>query len=299
MKKYHYSIFGLIIESEIELPGLIQLNIAPPDTWIRLGSVPEHLKEAQNKGILYESSNNDFLFRLDSIGRYRVQNGSEITIQADQNASPEEIQLFLLGSAMGGLLHQRGILPIHGSAISKDQDAYIIAGVSSSGKSSLAAAFSERGFTLLTDDVSVIHFKQGKPMVHPGTPYLKLWGDVLSNFNEVSELQRVRPKLEKFYKPVRTIPLTDPVALRNIIVLGVKNTPGFSIEKLSGAESFNQLWNNTYRMQYSENLDQGTVQFKNLAKLANSTKIFRVERPAHPLQLKEFADFIQQNIIKQ
>ena len=84
-----------------------------------------------------------------------------------------------------------------------------------------------------------------------------------------------------------------------IIILGVKNTPGFTVEELSGAESFNQLWNNTYRMQYSENLDQGTTQFKNLSKLANSTKIIRVERPAHPLQLLEFADFIQQKIIKQ
>lgn len=299
MKKYHYTIFGLIIESEIELPGLIQSDTAPPDTWIRLGSVPEHLKEAQNKGVLYEASKNDFLFRLDSIGRYRVQNGSEITVQAEKNASLEEIQLFLLGSAMGGLLHQRGILPIHGSAISNDHDAYVIAGVSSSGKSSLAAAFSERGFSLLTDDVSVIQFKDGNPFVHPGTPYLKLWSDVLSQFNEVSELQRVRPKLEKFYKPVRKTPLTEPVALRNIIILGVKNSPGFTLEKLRGAESFNQLWNNTYRMQYSENLDQGPTQFKNLSKLANSTEIFRVERPAHPLQLTEFADFIQKNIINQ
>ena len=40
------------------------------------------------------------------------------------------------------------------------------------------------------------------------------------------------------------------------------------------------------------------TQFKNLSKLANSTKMFRVERPAYPLQLSEFADFIQQKIIE-
>ena len=115
---------------------------------------------------------------------------------------------------MGGLLHQKGVLPIHGSAIANDQDAYIIAGVSSSGKSSLAAAFSKMGFSLLTDDVSVIQFKDKKPFVHPGTPYLKLWSDVIAHLNDDSDMQRVRPKLEKFYKPVRTSPLKDPVALK-------------------------------------------------------------------------------------
>jgi hypothetical protein len=296
MKKYQYTIFGLNIESEIELPGLIPSDTSPPDTWIKLGQVPEHLENVKNKGVLYESSLNDFLFKLDNVGRYRVTNGKEITIQPYKKATPEEIQLFLLGSAMGGLLHQRGILPIHGSAISNEKEAIIIAGVSSSGKSSLAAAFSKRGYTLITDDVSVIGFENKKPVVHPGTPYLKLWSDVLLHLNESTEMKRVRPKLQKYYKPVREKPMTVPVFLKCIIILAVKNTPDFNMEKLNGADRFNQLWNNTYRMQYSENLDQSITQFKNLSKLANGIEVFRVERPAYPLQLDELADFIQQEI---
>lgn len=297
MKKYRYTIFGLVIESEIELTGLIQSNATPPDTIIKLGKVPEHLEEIKNKGILYESSKNDFLFKFETVGRYRVKNGREIIVQPNKNATPEEIQLFLLGAAIGGLLHQRGILPIHGSAIATEKESFIIAGASSAGKSSLAAALSERGYSILTDDVSAIGFTKEQSFVYPGTPYLKLWGDVLSYFNEVSELKRVRPKLEKYFKPVRSNPLPEHVMLKCIIILGVKNTPGFTLESINGADKFNQLWNNTYRMQYSENLDQGISQFNNLTKLVNCTKVIRVERPAYPLQINELADFIQKEII--
>lgn len=297
MEKFHYAIFGLNIESEIELPGLIPSETGPPDTWIKLGKVPEHLDNVKNQGVLYEASSDDFLFKLDNVGRYRVQFGKEITVQPEKKTTPEEIQLFLLGSAIGGLLHQRGILPIHGSAVSNDQGAMIIAGVSSAGKSSLAACFSERGYSILTDDISVIGFNNKKAVVHPGTPYLKLWGDVLSYYEEVSEYKRVRPKLEKYYKPLRRTAITSPVPLNRVIILSVKNTSGFTKERIAGAERFNLLWKNTYRIQYSENLDQSVTQFKNLSKLANSIEVFRVERPAYPLQINELADFIQQEII--
>lgn len=178
------------------------------------------------------------------------------------------------------------------------KEAHIIAGVSSAGKSSLAAALSKRGFSILTDDISVIGFKKEIPYVHPGTPYLKLWSDVLSHFKEDNKLKRVRPKLEKFYKPIRKTSLTEAVPLKSITILSVKNTPGFNFERLGGANMFNQLWRNTYRMQYSENLDQSTTQFNNLSRLSNNTNVFRVERAAYPLEIDELADFIEEKIIK-
>jgi len=58
-------------------------------------------------------------FRLDvpGVARYRVEEGKRIIIEPLANASPEKVRLFLLGSTMSALLYQRGLLPLHGSAV--------------------------------------------------------------------------------------------------------------------------------------------------------------------------------------
>ena len=58
-------------------------------------------------------------FRLDvpGVARYRVEEGKRIFVEPLANASPEKVRLFLLGSTMSALLYQRGLLPLHGSAV--------------------------------------------------------------------------------------------------------------------------------------------------------------------------------------
>lgn len=297
MKKYYYRIFGLNIESEIELPDLPFDHSYPIDVVIKYGKIPRHIVNAKNKGVLYESKQNDFLFRLENVSSYRVQNGNTITVQPNEKATSEEIRLFLLGSTMGGLLHQRGILPIHGSAVEKDNKALIIAGASSSGKSSLAAGMSELGYSIISDDISVIEFQnENKVMVQPGTPYLKLWNDVLSYFKEDPNLTKVRPNLDKYYLPKKTVTPNKAIPLEKIIALSVKNSSGFVHRKIHGAQKFELLRNNTYRLQYSEPFEQSKLQFFNLTKLANSVEIYKLERPISPLQVNELASFIHKNI---
>ena len=66
----------------------------------------------------------------------------------------------------------------------KDGKAWIIAGISGTGKSSLAAVLVRRGYPLLADDVSVIGFQDNEPVVYPGIPHLKLWYDVMKKLGE-------------------------------------------------------------------------------------------------------------------
>ena len=52
----------------------------------------------------------EFLLKLDDIARFLVQHGEEILIQPAAESDEDGIRLFLLGSALGALLHQRGRL---------------------------------------------------------------------------------------------------------------------------------------------------------------------------------------------
>lgn len=54
---------------------------------------------------------------MDGIAGYYVTEGDTIVIEHESNTADEEVLLFLMGSAMGALLHWRNILPLHGNGI--------------------------------------------------------------------------------------------------------------------------------------------------------------------------------------
>jgi len=163
-----FHIFGLLVESELPLPELITV-VSPPNVYIRFGKIIEQVEIPSVSGICYRNYTDKFLMKVDGVACFLVENGNSITIDRAEGGSDDEIRLFLLGSAFGALIHQRGILPLHGSAIVVNNQALIFSGISGAGKSTLAAGFMKRGYMLLTDDVCVITLdNEGKPIAHPG-----------------------------------------------------------------------------------------------------------------------------------
>ena len=114
---------------------------------------------------------------LDSeAGRYAVRGGCEIFYDPAEGASARNVRLYLLGSAFGALLHQRGILPLHANAVALDGQVHAFLGHPGAGKATLAAAFHDRGYRLLSDDVCAVRLDaQDRPWVEPGMPRLRLW----------------------------------------------------------------------------------------------------------------------------
>jgi hypothetical protein len=159
-----YALYGLLLDSEMECPKLVPAEApdAEPDDRIRLGPMPQALDDAKKKGVLYQISPDRFLLGLGKIARYLVSEGREIVIERVPGGSDDAVRVFLFGSVFGALLHQRGVLPLHGSAVMPSRGATIFAGPSNSGKSALAAAFHRRGYDVLADDVCAITFDAGK-----------------------------------------------------------------------------------------------------------------------------------------
>lgn len=299
LRTYIYKVYGVIIESEIELPELIPAPNQMPEVRIRIGNVPPHLPEVKGSGVLYEAYPNDFLFRLDTVAAYRIRNGNEIIVESKNAAAPEEVRLFLLGSAIGALIHQRGSIPIHGSSIVINDSALIIAGASASGKSTLAAGLSEKGYKILADDISVVALdKEGIFKVYPGIPHLKLWKDVTEHLDFKSHYEKVRPTLEKYKIPLNNTSSFNEYEVKDIVVLSTKNSEGFTFERKSGIEKFNLLRENTYRYQFLEGMGLTETHFKNISTLANRVNITRIERPSSPLLINELIAFLENNVIK-
>jgi len=136
---YHYFAHGLSITSELLCPELTQVepNGHAPDVIIRLGATPTTLENPTKQSVLYQAKPNHFLLTLDQIARFWVQDGKQITIEPAAESHEDTIRLFLLGSALGALLHKRGQVGLGPVSDRLRGHSTIISGPSGVGKSSL------------------------------------------------------------------------------------------------------------------------------------------------------------------
>ena len=296
---YHYHAFGLSVASQIEIPEFVSSeNSIDEQVIIKINNVPEKLDHAQFSGVRFEGLPGKFLLKVDNVARYLVSNGTTIEIQAYENSKEKDIRLFLLGSAIGALLHQRGLLPMHGSAVQIKEKAFLFSGISGVGKSTLAASFAKQGFPVLTDDVCVVSTNDnGKPLIYPGYPQMKLWADSIARLGaEAEKLNAVRDGIQKYGVSFNNSYTGEPLELAGIYIISTKNTDGFTLKEIKGIEKFNILKNNTYRLNFIKGTGTTPTHFKHLNNIAQHCFAKTLERPSKGFHLAELTDLITTDI---
>ena len=102
-----------------------------------------------------------------------TSNGKRIFIR--QSCPEWRNALFiLLNPALAVSLYLQGMSPLHATSLVRNKEAYLFAGISGAGKSSLAAALIRQGLALHADDISVFSLENGRPVVQAGYPRLKI-----------------------------------------------------------------------------------------------------------------------------
>ena len=265
----------------MDATDIAKTNIAGADVEVVYDSVSEELAGAIAGGIRYQGRPGRLLLKVDGVARFLVCDGRRIIIDRAALADDDDVRVFLLGSALGALLHQRNAIVLHGSAVIINGTAVAFVGPSGIGKSTLAAAFRQRGAVVLTDDMCVLWpDDSGQMHVHPGLPEAKLWIDSLQRLDiAASELQQIRRTLEKRALPLGAAFASSPAPLKHIYVLRSAASAGISIVKLHGPQVFAALKNQTYRVQFLEGLGTRTAHFRNMLSLAQQVSISSVIRP--------------------
>ncbi len=290
--------FGLTISSVIPLPALpvhpSRVNEAP-DVVIEFGETPLALENPVYKGVRYQAGKDEFLMRVDNVARYYVQAGRNITITPEDGSTPDDILVFLMGSAMGALLHQRNILALHAGAIKVNGGSVLFTGPSGIGKSTLAAGFHKRGYPVLSDDVCAITIENNRPMVVPGFPRLKLWADALKKLDtDKDTLTSVRwgKDLKKYFLPVQDIP-SAPVPVKSVFILKSDNTGEMKLTELKGNEKIDPLIANTYRKRFLDGLGGKKYHFKQCSAIAAKATVHKTVRPNDGFLLDELMNMIE------
>ncbi len=288
-KKYSYKIFGFNIESTFPFLDMSE-TAGKAEVSISYGKVPQTLAENRVEGLWFEANADEFLLLVEGVAGYYVARGDTITIAPEKGASEAEIMLYLMGSAMGALLFQRKILPLHGSAIKVGDHGVIFLGDSGIGKSTLAGALQKQGYPLLADDICAITISEkGEALIIPGFPRLKLWADTLRQFAEGRQgLTRVHQDVtfEKYFYPARNM-AAEPVAVGAVFILQSHDQDEFEIVSLTGAEKIDPLFDNTYRPEFLEGIGSLKGHFKQCAAVAAQSQIWRFIRPQKGFLLKE------------
>lgn len=298
--KYHYQAFGLSIASEIELPELPTFETADPDLTIAFGEAPDRLTNPIAENVLVQSAPNEFLLTYDGVANYYATNGNKITIQADKEADHEKIKLFLMGTVLTALLHQRQLWPIHASGIEVEGKCIAFSGISGAGKSTTASQFAKRGYKVLADDVCAVTIDEhGVPVVQSGYPQLRLWKDSL-NMLEVdhNDLTPVRNELMKFGYPIDDNFKPEPIPLKRIYMLQRHNKEGVEITDLKGAQKFQRMIRSTHKADLTKGQGNQKLQFQVCGDAAKHIDIRVVKHSYNQKDVDDFIDQLEQDFSK-
>lgn len=203
----------------MELPELLSGD-GPEDVTIRIGELKSLREEVLSKGVLFHYLEKEaFLFRK-GMGSILVRDGHEIIV--DLSSAPNEMAArpLILNAGMAILLHQRGLLALHASAVSVSGGAVIFLGMPGAGKSTTAAALHQNGHAVLSDEVVAIYAGEGVPLVYASCPLLRLMPEViLSLGGDWTTLPKVHPAEDKRIQMAERDFSPGPHPLRRIYIL--------------------------------------------------------------------------------
>jgi hypothetical protein len=216
---FAYSGFGLKFESEIALEELPEYaGSGEADVKIKLAEIPRSSGEQPG----YTLTDGGTLLSVPRVARFLIKDGRTIMVEPDPAASERNIRLYLLGSAMGVVLHQSGLLPLHANSVVIGNNAFAFCGHSGAGKSTLAAWFHDRGCDILADDVCVVGFNEGeKPLAYPGIPRMRLWREALEASGRIADdYPQSFEDMDKYDVPTRrSSGLSEALPLKAVYLL--------------------------------------------------------------------------------
>lgn len=279
---FQYQLNGLRFASELELPTKEHPFKEEPEVTLKLGSVPAQLDNPVVKGARHMSAPNQYILDGTGVAKFAVFNGDEIIVDIYPGAPIDDVILFLNGTVLAALAHQRGLLPLHSSVIEYKGKAILFIGVSGAGKSTTAAAFQQLGFPLVTDDVATIDIIDDVPYTFPNLPRLKLWKRSLHMLSlENEEYNKVRQELNKYYVPTAGN-FSTKVQLELDTVFYITTNAELqepTVKPLEGIEKFHTLKHNVHRSRLVRGFKQTVPNFQILSKVANHCKVYHLARP--------------------
>lgn len=300
----YYQAHGLLIQSDIHFPGLLKINPQElnhyPGEKVKISLIEEYDPDLEilSEGIFrvatqYQITRNSIQLLWDNEFLCAIKNGEEIQINKHSSLPKNFLYSLIQGAALGVLLHQKGCLVLHASAVNIDGSGVAFTGHNRMGKSTTTMAFINQGYPLIADDILSIRILNGTPQVFSGNPYLKLWPEVIRKFpGNCKSLHLIHPESTKKACILKSSSLGS-FTLKKIYVLE-KNTQ-MSISEISPGESLMELIRNSYCANIFQESDEEKY-FREYAALLSTVPLKKLERFDSLKRLPELVKLVEDDL---
>jgi hypothetical protein len=295
---YDYLLCSWRVRSDLELPQLLPWTGPDRDADITIarGEVPELLDNAVSTQRWWMVDANDtILLTIPGLVRFLVREGRSVTVEILRSEAAQGWRLFLLGTVLNYLCHQRGLFPLHAATLKIGGCNIAIAGHSGTGKSTLAGALMQRGHGLLSDDVTVLETASPRNgWVLPAFPRLKLWYDSCRALGiDPITLPRVRDSLDKIDYGQNLDFDPTPGPLEGIVILNEGEALG--LEPQAKTHAVPSILDYVARPGLSRILGRGPALFAQAAILSSQVEVVRLTRPKKFDLLQDTAVLIEEH----
>lgn len=298
-ERRYYRAYGLTVASDVALPELQPAEPATPDILIAIGMIDMPKPSPETATIFRFEPDRQYL-AWHAVGAFLISDFSRIDIEPAPGVDDALLAFPLLGPVMALLLHQRGLLVLHASAIAVAGRGAIFMGDKGAGKSTTASALIRAGHDLLTDDVVALDLANpATPMIVPGFPQIKLAADAAAaiSLGQAEVRPQVHPAIEKMQHRLHgafsggTVPATRIYVLERGQKAGITPLPGIAalpaIIKFSYVTRFGRA---------ALSGDFATLHFRQCSAIANHVGVFRLEVPTGLDRIGEAVEVIEADL---
>jgi hypothetical protein len=308
-----YRVYGLHLGANRCIPGLTpDAAASAPDVEVRLGClppIPEPVRARDNEEEEWPEvvsglpgARRGFRLRYEDGTVFIVDDaGCNVWAGWPVTSSLEDTAAYLLGPVLALVLRLRGVTCLHASAFAADGAAVALVGPSGAGKSTTAAAFAERGLTVLSDDVLALAAEGADILAQPGYPRLRLWPDAADLlYGDRDALPPLTPNWDKRFVDLQSRRggfWPSSLALRAVYLLGEcrDDTRAPCVEPLTASQALLGLLANC-RNDFGTNRATRKRDFELLGQLVRRLPVRRVVGRAGPGSLSRLCDTIGEDL---
>jgi energy-coupling factor transporter ATP-binding protein EcfA2 len=248
-----YRGFGTGIRSEFALPELEDNADGAVDIEIVRGLV-DRPAPVGVLGRAHAFDPAETYLGMSNVGKFLISGSRCVTCELFPDF-PEHLAGFaLLGPVMATIMHLRGNLVLHGSALEVDNGAVVFLGDKGAGKSTMAGAMTTAGHALITDDVIAVSADEsGLSAVVRAYPTIKLSDAALNNLGadgfEVLPLDAKIPSKQRARVAVAPQRERTPIIGIYILCRGAADAAPH-VDMLPLGEALPQLFAHSYMTRY-------------------------------------------------
>jgi hypothetical protein len=295
---HNYTAHGLIISSQINFPELIECS-GKSGINIKYGEFDYSSEEVLEEGVFriashYILTENSVYLIWNHINICQIHKGQEIIVNSQTGIDETFLRALILGPALGILLHQRGRLVLHASAVNINDTAVAFMGHNGAGKSTTTFSFMNNGHPLISNDILSIDFRNGLPVVYPGLPRIKLWPESLELSRKNMRSFPIHPESRKRSCFVDNFYNRD-IYLKHIYV--IKNSEKTFLEELKPQDALLELIRNSYCANIFQNSDQAT-NLKEYAKIVKNVSIKQLNIKRSLDKIPEMVNLVERDVIE-